>query len=158
MSIADTHDLVLQRVIPTPVVAVWKCWTDPATLMQWFCPKPWQTVECEIDLRPGGIFRTVMQSPEGQRFPNEGCFLEIVPNERLVWTGALKAGFRPADASGQPFVFSAIISLAPQADGTLYTATVMHSNEAGRQAHEAMGFQQGWGAALDQLVALAAGF
>lgn len=158
MSSMPHLDLVLQRVIPTPVAQVWRCWTEPALLMQWFCPKPWQTVECEIDLRPGGIFRTVMQSPTGDQHPNEGCYLELVPNERLVWTGALKAGFRPADAAAHPFVFTAVISLAPHADGcTLYTATVMHSDESGRQTHEAMGFHQGWGAALDQLVAVAAG-
>jgi uncharacterized protein YndB with AHSA1/START domain len=53
---------------------------------QWFTPAPWKTVDCEIDLRPGGLFRTVMRSPEGQEFPNVGCYLEIVENEKLIWT------------------------------------------------------------------------
>ena len=55
----------------------------------WFAPKPWTVSDCEMDLRPGGIFRFVLRSPEGEEFPNVGCYLEIVPNERLVWTDAL---------------------------------------------------------------------
>lgn len=151
--LAPTHDLVLERVIDVPPAAVWKAWTDPATLMTWFTPAPWKTIECEIDLRPGGIFRTVMQSPDGTTFPNVGCYLEVVPNERLVWTGALLPGYRPAVVTGLPFTFTGIISLAPEGNGTRYTARVMHSDEAGTKAHAAMGFHTGWGAALDQLVA-----
>lgn len=54
-----------------------------------------------MDLRPGGIFRTVMRSPEGREFVNPGCFLEVVENERLVWTNALEAGFGPAGRPGR---------------------------------------------------------
>ena len=81
-------DLVLERVVEVPPELVWKAWTEPEHLKRWFTPLPWTTVECEIDLRPGGIFRTVMRSPEGQDHPNMGCYLEVVPNRRLVWTDA----------------------------------------------------------------------
>ncbi len=149
-------DLVLERVVDVSPELVWKAWTTPEHLKRWFTPAPWKTVGCEIDLRPGGKFHTVMESPEGQRFPNTGCYLEIVPNRKLVWTGALRPGYRPADLSSDvPFVFTAIIEMEPQGAGTKYTATVLHSNEAGREKHEAMGFHHGWGAALDQLVTLA---
>jgi uncharacterized protein YndB with AHSA1/START domain len=94
-----TLDLVLERVVPVAPERVWRAWTDPEKLKQWFCPRPWRTVECQIDLRPGGLFRTVMQSPEGEAMePNTGCYLEVVPNELLVWTGALEPGFRPVAA------------------------------------------------------------
>jgi uncharacterized protein YndB with AHSA1/START domain len=96
-----------------------------------------------------------MESPEGQQFPNTGCYLEVVPNRKLVWTGALQPGYRPTDVTPEmPFVFTAIIEMEPHGAGTKYTATVMHSNADGRAKHEAMGFEQGWGKALDQLVAL----
>jgi uncharacterized protein YndB with AHSA1/START domain len=132
---------------------VWKAWTSPEHLKKWFCPRPWQTVHCEIDLRPGGKFHTVMQSPEGEKHPNTGCYLEVVPNRKLVWTGALLPEYRPAPRpEGVPFFFTAVITLEPQGNGTKYTAHVMHSDEAGKDAHEKMGFHQGWGAALDQLV------
>ncbi|MBO0700741.1 MAG: SRPBCC domain-containing protein, partial [Zavarzinella sp.] len=79
-------DLVLERVVDVPVELVWLCWTVPEHVKKWFTPAPWTTVACEIDLRPGGMLRTVMRSPEGEEFPHVGCFLEVVKNERLVWT------------------------------------------------------------------------
>jgi uncharacterized protein YndB with AHSA1/START domain len=154
-------DLLIDRVVPVSIDHLWTGWTDPTTLMKWFCPLPYLTVECDIDLRPGGAFRTVMQSPEGQRFDNLGCFLDVVEGSRLVWTSALGPGFRPqalpASSDGGPpsFHFTCELTFTSVADGTRYQGKCMHSSVADRVAHEAMGFQEGWGAALDQLVALA---
>jgi uncharacterized protein YndB with AHSA1/START domain len=89
-------DLPLERVIDVPPALVWRAWTEPQLLMQWWTPRPWKTVACDIDLQPGGIFHTVMQSPEGEKFPYTGCYLEIVKNRRLVWTFLLGPGYRPA--------------------------------------------------------------
>ncbi|MCB9745751.1 MAG: SRPBCC family protein [Alphaproteobacteria bacterium] len=144
-------DLVLERTVPVPVEKVWRAWTEPELLMQWFTPKPWRTVACEIDLRPGGCFNTTMQSPEGQEFPGSGCFLEVTPMKRLVWTDALKPGFRP---SGEAFMTGALILEAVEG-GTRYTAVARHANAETLKKHEEMGFHNGWSAALDQLVALA---
>lgn len=144
-------DLVLERVVDVPRELVWAAWTKPEHLMKWFCPAPWSVSACELDLRPGGIFRTVMRSPEGEDFPNSGCYLEVVPNERLVFTDALLPGYRP---SQEPF-FTAIVTLEPHGKGTRYTAIAMHRDQAARKKHEEMGFHDGWGKALDQLVALA---
>ena len=151
-------DLVLERVVDVPPNLVWAAWTRPEYVKKWFTPAPWQTVDCEIDLRPGGIFRTVMRSPEGQEFPMVGCYLEVVENEKLVWTAALKPGYRPQNVAsmtvGAP-LFTAVILLEPQGGGTKYTAIAIHGDEDGAKAHAAMGFNDGWGKALDQLVALA---
>lgn len=151
-------DLQFERSVDVPRELIWKAWTTPALILQWFTPAPWKTVACEIDLRPGGLFSTVMQSPEGQRFPNTGCYLEVVPDAKLVWTNALEPGFRPARLpAGMPcesFPFTATIALASQGKGTRYTATVIHGDEASCKRHEEMGFQEGWGKAFDQLVAL----
>ncbi len=148
-------DLVLERNVDVAPELVWMAWTVPAHLMKWFTPHPWSTVECELDLRPGGVFNTVMQSPEGQKFPNFGCFLEIVPNRKLVWTNALVTDFRPAGPPSPncPFSFTAMIEIEPSGAGTKYTATVLHHDEASRTQHAEMGFAEGWGAAVDQLVA-----
>jgi uncharacterized protein YndB with AHSA1/START domain len=149
-------DLVLERIVDVPKELVWRAWTTPEYLKQWFTPAPWQTVDCEIDLRPGGIFKTVMKGPEGQEFPNEGCFLEIVENTKLVWTGALGPGYRPrASTPGGAFLMTVVISLESVGTQTRYTALVIHGDEDGRKKHEQMGFHDGWGRALDQLVALA---
>jgi uncharacterized protein YndB with AHSA1/START domain len=142
-------DLVLDRTIDVSPDLVWKAWTQPEHVKQWFAPAPWTITDCEIDLRPGGVFRSVMRSPEGEEFPNAGCYLEVVPNERLVWTDALLPGYRPSE---NPF-FTAVITLEPAGTGTRYTAIAIHRDEAGRKQHEEMGFHEGWGQVLDQLVA-----
>ena len=152
-------DLHFHREVSLSPAQIWEGWTNPETLMKWFCPKPWAVVECEIDLRPGGIFRTVMQSPEGERMPDDvGTFLLIEPQRRLVWTNALWPNFRPKPnpIDKHPgFFFVVNLVLSPLANGgTEYSATVMHQDETSRQAHENMGFQEGWGAALDQLLKL----
>lgn len=144
-----TLDLVLERDVDVPRPLVWKAWTTPEHVRAWFAPRPWSVAECVIDLRPGGVFRTVMRSPEGQTFPGDGCVLEVVPEERLVWTDALLPGFRPAQ---EPF-FTAVIELFDSGGGgTRYVATAIHRDAAGRQRHADMGFVEGWGTALDQLV------
>ena len=150
-------DLFFERVVPVEPSAIWRCWTKPEHLLHWFTPAPWKTIDCDIDLRPGGIFSTTMLSPEGKEFPNRGCYLEIVPNRLLVWTNALEPDFRPSAMMSETpcdgFAFTASIALLPVDAGTKYTATVMHASEHGKQQHEAMGFEQGWGLALDQMVA-----
>ena len=146
-------DLLLERTVDVPPGRVWAAWTEPDRLKKWFTPAPWTTVDCEIDLRPGGIFRTVMRSPEGQEFTQIGCYLEIVKNEKLVWTVALAPGFRPSNQGSEVPTFTAVIALAPHGKGTKYTALAMHRDEKGRYKHEQMGFHEGWGKALDQLVA-----
>jgi uncharacterized protein YndB with AHSA1/START domain len=154
MTIDPKLDLVLERTVDVPPELVWLAWTRPEHVKRWFTPAPWTTVECEIDLRPGGLFRTVMRSPEGQDFPSSGCYLEIVPNRKLVWTDALEAGFRPTRQDAQvPFRFTAVILLEPHDKGTKYTAIAMHAEAGHREKHEAMGFHDGWAKALDQLVA-----
>jgi uncharacterized protein YndB with AHSA1/START domain len=144
-------DLVLERVVDVPPAVIWEAWTKPEHLREWFAPAPWKIVDCEIDLRPGGIFRFVMRGPDGEESPSVGCYLEIIPNERLVWTDALLPGYRP---SANPFL-TAVVTLEPRGTGTRYTAMAVHRDEATRTRHEQMGFHEGWGQTLDQLVALA---
>lgn len=150
-------DLLLQRTVDVSPALIWRAWTTPEILKKWFTPAPWQTIDCEIDLRPGGIFRTVMRSPQGQEFPSAGCYLEIVETRKLVWTNALAPGYRPVKPTAalpcDEFVFTAVLTLAPAGPGTHYSALVMHGDENARKRHEEMGFYDGWSTALDQLVA-----
>src|ERR1044072_4222983 len=90
-----------------------------------------------------------MRSPGGEEFPNLGCYLDVFPEKRLAWTDALLPGYRP---STNPF-FTAIITMEPRGEGTRYIATAIHRDEAGKKQHEEMGFFEGWGTALDQLIA-----
>ena len=154
-------DLHLERIIDVPRELVWQAWTTPELLMPWFCPLPWKTVVCEIDLRAGGRFYTVMQSPDGNMFPNNGCYLEVIPNEKLVWTNALEPGFRPSklpevspEHECAELLMTATIQLEPHINGTKYSALVQHADSASRIRHENMGFNKGWNAVLDQLVTM----
>ena len=154
-------DLHFERIVDVPREQIWAAWTTPALLMPWFCPLPWKTIACEIDLRAGGRFYTVMQSPEGLQFPNTGCYLSIIPNKKLVWTNALEPGFRPAtlpeSSPGHEcaeFLMTATILLEAVAGGTKYTAHVMHANKEACITHKQMGFKEGWEACLDQLLAM----
>jgi uncharacterized protein YndB with AHSA1/START domain len=153
MIIDPKLDLVLERVVAVSPERVWAAWTTPEHLKKWFTPRPWTTTECEIDLRPGGLFRTVMRSPEGEAHPNIGCYLEVVPERKLVWTDALESGFRPTRAPAHlGFRFTATILLEPHSTGTKYTAIAQHAAEEYRKKHADMGFMDGWGTVLDQLV------
>jgi uncharacterized protein YndB with AHSA1/START domain len=150
-------DLIMDRTIDIPPHLVWQAWTHPGFLKKWFAPAPWTTVECDIDLRPGGIFRTVMRSPEGRSQEVIGCYLEIVPDQKLVWTNALLPGFRPNEIAiaVNSFFYVAIVTLKPQQGGTDYMVQVRHGDEVSKNKHEVLGFYNGWSKALDQLIVVA---
>jgi uncharacterized protein YndB with AHSA1/START domain len=152
------RDLFLERLVDVPVEQVWKAWTEPEHLKAWFVPKPWRTVECDIDLRPGGTFRTVMQDEEGTVHDDgsAGCYLEVEAPNRLVWTSALGPGYRPHPIPDTPspgdLQFTAELTFEPLGNRTRYTVRAIHATPEAAQAHEAMGFSVGWSLALDQLV------
>lgn len=146
-------DLELSRILAATPAQVWRCWTEPDLLEQWFAPRPAVTRDARIDLRPGGAFATTMDVPDHGTHVNEGCFLELVRERKLVWTDLMHADWQPA--SGM-FGFTAVILLEPAFDGkTRYTARALHKNAEICKSHADMGFHQGWGQATDQLEALA---
>ena len=154
---AEHLDLVLERTLDAPVDLVWKAYTDPELLKQWFAPKPYQISECELDLHPGGIFRIRMVGPDGfdTGHGNAGCVLEVVERERLTWTSALGPDYRPAEMGEgcESFPMTAIVTFADAGNGkTSYKAVALHKDGADRDTHEKMGFQDGWGTVADQLV------
>jgi uncharacterized protein YndB with AHSA1/START domain len=149
----ERRELVLTRVMNVPREKLWRAWTEPELLKQWFAPRPWAIARIDLDLRAGGSNRFVMRSPEGQEFPNDGVYLEVVPHERIVFTDAFTRAWEP---SAKPFM-TAIVTFEDLGDGkTRYTARARHWTEADREAHEKMGFHEGWGQCADQLAALAA--
>lgn len=152
MNLNPEVDLELVRHLKAPPSKVWRCWTEPKLLEQWFAPKPVVTRDVEIDLRPGGSFKTVMDIPGHGTNAGHGCFLEIVPNQKLVWTDLLQGGYRP---NSESFGFTAFILLEPEGEGTLYRAIAMHRTAEQRKSHEEMGFHDGWGTAAAQLDAVA---
>lgn len=144
-------DLELIREVPVSAEAVFDAWTDPESLTQWFAPRPYSAPVCEIDLRPGGGIRTVMNDPDGnQMMDSTGCYLEIVPNEKLVWTSALTVGYRPQEG---PMPFTVVLELtANDSGGCTYRAVAVHQDPAGMKQHSDMGFHEGWGTVVEQMV------
>ena len=149
-TVAD-RELVLTRLIDAPPRAVYRAWTEPELLKQWFAPLPYTTPHAELDVRPGGASLVVMRGPDGQDMPNRGVYLEVVENRRLVFTDAYARAWEP---SAKPFM-TVILTFEPEAGQTRYTARVRHWTVADKETHESMGFHQGWGICADQLGALA---
>ncbi|HWA86314.1 MAG TPA: SRPBCC family protein [Opitutus sp.] len=144
------RDLTISRIIDAPRDRVFRIWIEH--LPAWWGPHGMSTPLCEMDLRPGGAFRTVMRAPDGTEYPTSGVFLEIVENERIVFTDAYEAGW---GLSPQPFM-TAIATFEDFHGKTRLTACVRHWSSADREKHEQMGFRQGWGESLDRLAAVAA--
>jgi uncharacterized protein YndB with AHSA1/START domain len=146
------RELVLTRVIDVPRAKLYRAWTEPELMKKWFAPLPWTTSKVENDLRPGGSSLVVMRSPEGQEFPSPGVSLEVVKNEKLVFTDAFVNAWQPSEKA----FMVATITFEDHDGGTKYTARVQHWSAADRETHEKMGFHEGWGQCTDQLAAFAA--
>jgi uncharacterized protein YndB with AHSA1/START domain len=149
---AADRELVLTRLIDASREKLFRAWTEPELLKQWFAPLPYTTPVAELDVRPGGANLIVMRSPEGQDLPNRGVYLDIVKNERIVFTDAFIKAWEPSE---KPFM-TAILTFEDEGGKTRYTARVLHWTVEDRDAHEKMGFHEGWGQCADQLAALVA--
>lgn len=145
--------LTISRLIAAPPSAVWNAWSVPANLEKWWIPAP---IECQVvtlDLRPGGGFVTRMRDKGAADFqPHvDGCFLEAIPDQRLVFTTVLTKGWQPVE----PWLaITAILTFEAQDGGTLYSARVLHKTPEDSAKHDEMGFQEGWGTAIGQLADL----
>jgi uncharacterized protein YndB with AHSA1/START domain len=148
----EAHELVLTRLLNAPREKVYQCWTREEHIVKWFAPKPWTTPFAKLDVRPGGTQQFTMRSPEGVDYPNNGVYLEVIPNEKLVWTDAYTSAWVP---SAKPF-FTAILTFADEGGKTRYTATARHWRVEDMEAHVKMGFHEGWGQCASQLEEVAA--
>jgi uncharacterized protein YndB with AHSA1/START domain len=156
---SEQYDLKLERTLDAPRELVWQAWTTPEHIKRWWAPRPYQTPECEIELRAGGKFFTRMTGPDGFDFSGTACVLEVVSKERIIWSTTMKDGYRPNEFTADGcngFPFTAIHTFEDAGDGkTRYTATVLHANARDRDAHAAMGFDDGWATCADQMAEIA---
>jgi uncharacterized protein YndB with AHSA1/START domain len=155
VDIAPTHDreLVIARLVDASPEALYRVWTDPARYPEWFCPKPWRAEVDKMDLRPGGAADNTMYGPDGEVMKNHGVYLEIVPNQKIVFTDAFTEGWLPVEGGG---MMTAVLTFEAQPDGrTLYIARCGHPTLEQKTQHEQMGFHDGWGICADQMEAVA---
>jgi uncharacterized protein YndB with AHSA1/START domain len=138
---AGDRELMITRVLDAPRDKLFRCWTEPELLKRWFAPRPWSTPHAELDVRPGGGSFVVMRGPDGQEFPARGVYLEVVPDQRLVFTDAYSSAWVPSD---KPF-FTGILTFDEAGPGkTRYTATARHWTAEACEEHKKMGFDEGW--------------
>lgn len=144
-------DFAIERFIDAPPRLVWEALTKPEHLKEWYMPKQWGRVaRAEMEVRPGGMFSIDIAGPDGKEFPNLGCFLDVVPMERLAWTSMLFPGYRPAVFDDIPI--TAIVTMKAEGSGTRYVFTALHRDESDLQKNMESGFYQGTEIAVDQFV------
>lgn len=147
MKLDPETDLTFTRTIPVPRSVLWECWTTPEHIKHFFVPKPHSVESCEVDLRVGGRFNTTF-IVDGSEMKNDGVYLEVEDDRRLVFTDGYSEGWKPA---ADPFM-TAIIEFEDDGNGgTKYTATARHRSSEARKSHEEMGFFDGWGTVATQL-------
>jgi uncharacterized protein YndB with AHSA1/START domain len=148
---APDNELTISRFINARPARVWTAWSHPEHLARWWIPAPIECQVIKLDLRSGGGFETRMREGQGPFKPHvEGCFLDVVPERRLVWTTTLAEGWRPVE----PWLaLTAIITFVPEEQGTRYAARVMHKSAADSRKHAELGFEEGWGTTISQLAA-----
>jgi uncharacterized protein YndB with AHSA1/START domain len=136
---ATKPSLTLKRRLNAPPAKVFAAWTDPEKVKRWMGPGEIKAVSAECDLRTGGGYRWVMQSPAGEIHDVSGVYREVIPNEKLVFTWAWKS--TPERES------LVTVLIKPDGDGSLLTLThEQFLDDDARNRH-----QQGWSAALDKM-------
>ena len=141
------NELSVTRFIAAPPARVWDMMTNH--IEERWCPKPWRAVFDQIDRKPGGVSNCTMYGPDGEVHANPGMVLAWDEGRRFAFTDAIVGDLEPAG----PFMIG-IWSIAPENEGTRYTALARHWTEEAALKHAEMGFEDGWGACADQLVAL----
>lgn len=145
---ANNRELVLTRVLNATPAQLFKAWTTPEILKEWFMPKPYELALVDMEPRDGGTFRTVMTGPDGFHMDSTGVFLKVEKDRRIITTNAFGPDWKPTEKA----FFSAEILFDDLGNGqTRYTAIARHWTLEDCEAHEKMGFHEGWGQVATQL-------
>lgn len=147
---ADKANLVLKRTYDAPVALVFKVWTDPYHLAQWWGPHGYTTPVCEVDLRPGGIIRLHMEGEDGVRNPSNGVVKEVVENERFAFTTTWD------DGDGKPMIellnTVTLRAIGDRTEMTLHTHVLQITQELVPQLDG--GMEAGWSESLEKFASV----
>lgn len=142
-------EMEMQRVFAALRAVVFKAWTDPKQLAQWWGPTGFTNPVCEVDVRPGGAIRIDMRAPNGVVWPMTGTFEEVIPPDQLVFTSAAM------DGEGKPiFVNRNTVTFTEVEGGTEIALHVKVISETANAPQYLKGMKQGWSLSLDRLAAL----
>lgn len=147
------REILITRVFDAPRDVVWRAWTEPRQVEQWWGPRGFSTKVDELDLQPGGRTRYVMTGPDGKEYPGSGTFIEIVPMERFVTTDEFEEGYDYGmDDLPEGVVLTCEFEpLEGQPNKTRLTLRLEHPNVEERRKHEEMGVVAGWNSSFDCL-------
>jgi uncharacterized protein YndB with AHSA1/START domain len=140
-------ELSITRHINAAPGKVWDIMTN--RIEEWWCPKPWRAEFDGLERRAGGSSTCTMYGPDGEIHPHPGIVLAWDEGRRFAFTDAVVGDLMPAG----PFMIG-IWTVEAEGEGARYTAVSRHWDEAAAKRHAEMGFDNGWGACADQLVAL----
>jgi len=147
------HELAIERTFAAPRDAAWRAVTEHLT--EWWCPRPWTSEIVAVEWKSGGRFSITMHGPDGEKHGGDGMLLEVIPGERLVFTNMLGDGWWPQAA--QPVGIVGVFEFADApGGGTAFRSSARHWSATDQDAHDKMGFAQGWGVCADQLAEVAA--
>jgi len=147
---AERPEMTIVRVFDAPRRLVWRAWTEPQHLAQWFGPKGFSNPVCEADVRPGGTLRITMQGPDGTLYPMVAVYEEVIEPERLVWTTSVEHGDNVSFEIRQVTTFT-------ERDGkTELTLEAFVLRSTPESADALGGMEVGWSQSLDKLEALVA--
>ncbi|MGH8400218.1 MAG: SRPBCC family protein [Gammaproteobacteria bacterium] len=141
------REVTLTRILDAPRELVFKVWTDPQHLAQWWGPHGFTNPVCDVDLRPGGKILIHMRGPDGITYPMTGTFNEIVAPERLVFLSAA------LDQDGTP-VLESLTTVTFAKHGDRQTKLTVHARARGLKpiaAQYLAGMQAGWTQSLERL-------
>lgn len=142
----NERKVVITRVFDAPRSLVWKAWTDPAHMSQWFGPSIFTIPVCELDLRVGGALRIVMRAPDGADYPMKGEFREVVANEKLVFTNIA------VDTKGNHLLEGeTTVAFADDGDKTRMTLSAYAKGLVPQAPQMLAGMEAGWSQSLDKL-------
>jgi uncharacterized protein YndB with AHSA1/START domain len=142
----EERELVLTRVFDAPRELVFKAWTDPKQVAQWWGPHRFTNPVCDLDVRPGGAIRIHMRGPDGTVYPMTGVYNEVVEPERLVFTSAA------LDADGNPmFEVLTTVTFAEQGGKTKQIMRARVIKSTAEAAPYIKGMEAGWTQSLERL-------
>jgi uncharacterized protein YndB with AHSA1/START domain len=144
-------EIIITRVFDAPLELVWKAWTDPQHVAQWWGPRGFTTTVTELDLRPGGRWRYCMRGPEGTEHPVKGVFEEVVPKARIVTSNKFDDDFKHPTVTDLPSGLVTMYLFEDLGHQTRLTLRLLHPSVDDRRKHESMGVVAGWNSSLDCL-------
>lgn len=150
MKAAHDNELIIERSFDAPRRLVWRAWTDPELIQQWWGPQGFHNSACAIDLRVGGAIHLTMCAPDGNSYPCQGIFREIVEPERIVYDSTADDG-HPCGAGLPPRAVVTVSFIEQQKDRTQLILHTRFENTSGRDAANQSGYSTSWAEALERL-------